>query len=48
MNSFNDTVVRYRAYLSDVSASRLHLADNNLDTGGATKRGTYKLADWGL
>jgi hypothetical protein len=46
MNSFNETVVRYCEYLQDVSASRLRLPDRNLDTGGPTKRGTYKLADW--
>jgi hypothetical protein len=45
MASFNDTLVRYREFLRDVSQSRLRLADRNLDTGGATKRGRYRLAD---
>jgi hypothetical protein len=46
MNSFNETVLRYREYVQDVSGSRLRLPDRNLDTGGPTKPGTYKLADW--
>jgi hypothetical protein len=45
MASFNDTLMRYREFLHDVSQSRLRLADRNLDTGGATKRGRYRLAD---
>jgi hypothetical protein len=46
LSSFNQTVVRYCEYLQDVSRSRLRLPDRNLDTGGATKPGTYHLADW--
>jgi hypothetical protein len=38
-------VDRYRAELADVRENRLHLADENLDTGLPTKPGAYRLAD---
>lgn len=44
-NSFNTTVDRYRALLSDLGQGRLQLVNDNFDVGEATPRGKYKLGD---
>jgi len=44
-NSFNTTVDRYRALLSDLAQGRLQLVNDNFDVGEATPRGKYKLGD---
>ncbi len=45
MKSFNTTIDRYRAMLSNESADRLKLPDMNFDTGAATVAGQYLGAD---
>jgi hypothetical protein len=46
MTSFNDTMARYRQLLQEEGrGTPPRIPDNNLDTGGITKRGTYRLAD---
>jgi hypothetical protein len=45
MASFNSTIDRYRALLSEQNAGRLTLPNANLDTGTPTAAGTYRLAD---
>ena len=45
MASFNAAIDRYREKLSEVKAGRLELPNENLDTGGPEKPGTYRLAD---
>jgi hypothetical protein len=44
-NSFNVTVDRYRALLTDLSKEHLELPDANFDVGEVTARGRYKLND---
>jgi hypothetical protein len=44
-NSFNTTVDRYRALLTDLGKGQLQLPNDNFDVGDATARGQYKLAD---
>jgi hypothetical protein len=43
--SFDQTVERYRAAITEVRERRLRLADDNLDTGQPTRPGAYRLAD---
>ena len=43
--SFNATLDRYRAFLSDEAADRLELINNNFDTGGLTGPGKYRMND---
>jgi Zinc dependent phospholipase C len=43
--SFNTTLDRYRALLSDQTASQLALIDDNFDTGGLTGPGKYRMND---
>ena len=43
--SINTTVDQYRAYLKQVGAGSLVLANTDLDTGRATEAGEYKLTD---
>jgi Zinc dependent phospholipase C len=43
--SFNATLDRYRALLSDQAAGRLELVNDNFDTGGMTAPGKYRLND---
>jgi Zinc dependent phospholipase C len=45
MNSFNETLDRYRALLLAQREDRLQLPNDNLDTGGVTGAATYRLAD---
>ena len=45
MASFNATVDRYRALLTDVGADRLQLDNENFDIGQPTRAGTYSGAD---
>jgi hypothetical protein len=45
MASFNAAIDRYRQLLSELKADRLKLPNANLDTGGPTEAGQYKLAD---
>jgi hypothetical protein len=45
MASFNMTIDRYREYLAAVSANRLKLPNDNIDTGDLTPAGKYKLTD---
>jgi hypothetical protein len=45
MASFNATIVRYRELLSEQSAGRLELPNDNLDVGAFTSAGQYTLAD---
>jgi len=45
MNSFNETLARYRALLLAQQEHRLQLPNDNLDTGAATRAATYRLAD---
>ena len=44
-NSFNMTVDRYRALLTDLGNGRLQVPNDNFDLGEVTERGQYKLAD---
>jgi hypothetical protein len=43
--SFDQTVERYRAAITEVRERRMRLADDNLDTGRPTRPGAYRLAD---
>jgi hypothetical protein len=43
--SFNSTMDRYRAFLSDEAADHLKLINNNCDTGGMTGPGVYRMND---
>ena len=43
--SFNATLVRYRALLSDEAAGHLELINNNFDTGVITGPGKYRMND---
>jgi hypothetical protein len=45
MASFNSTIDRYRELLSEQSAGRLKLPNDNLDVGTFTTAGQYKLMD---
>jgi hypothetical protein len=45
MTSFNAAIDRYRELLSQLKAGHLELPNENLDTGGPTEAGQYKLAD---
>ena len=45
MASFNATIVRYRELLSELSAGRLKLPNENLDVGTFTTAGQYRLTD---
>lgn len=45
MDSFNQTMDRYRALLAQQRSDTLKLANNNFDTGQPTKEGEYRLAD---
>lgn len=45
MSSFNETLKRYRALLRAQQQGRLHLPDDNLDTGALTVAATYRLTD---
>ena len=45
MASFNSTIDRYRALLSEQNAGRLALPNANLDVGTLTAPGKYRLAD---
>ena len=45
MNSFNRTLEVFRGRLKDAEANRLKLENRDLDTGKATTRGEYGLAD---
>jgi len=45
MASFNSTIDRYRELLSEQSAGRLKLPNDNLDVGTFTAAGEYKLTD---
>ncbi len=45
MASFNSTIARYRELLSEQSAGRLALPNDNLDVGAFTSAGKYELTD---
>ena len=45
MASFNSTIDRYRELLSEQSAGRLKLPNDNLDVGALTPAGKYRLTD---
>ena len=45
LKSVNTTVDQYRAYLSDLKASNLKLANMDFDTGNRTTPGEYRLTD---
>jgi len=45
MASFNSTISRYRELLSEQSGGRLKLPNDNLDVGGFTAAGKYRLKD---
>lgn len=45
MHSFNQTLSRYRALLSDEKERRLKLPNDNLDTGAITQAAVYSLSD---
>ena len=45
MESFNTTLIHYRALLTEVGAGRLDLQNRDFDTGRATRAGEYRLAD---
>ncbi len=45
MASFNSTIDRYRALLSEQNAGRLRLPNDNLDVGRLTPAGEYRLTD---
>jgi len=45
LNSVNKTVDTYRAYLLDLRAGKLQLANMDFDTGNHTQQGEYRLTD---
>jgi hypothetical protein len=45
MASFNSTIARYRELLVEQNAGRLNLPNENLDVGGFTAAGKYRLTD---
>jgi hypothetical protein len=45
MNSFNDTLDRYRVLLQAQQDDRLQLPNDNLDTGAVTSAAAYRLTD---
>jgi len=45
LNSVNKTVDTYRAYLLDLRAGKLQLANMDFDTGNRTQQGEYRLTD---
>jgi len=45
LNSVNNTVDTYRAYLRDLRAGKLQLANMDFDTGNRTQQGEYRLTD---
>lgn len=45
MGSFNETLERYRELLRAQQANRLHLPNDNLDTGRTTAAADYRLTD---
>ena len=45
LNSVNNTVDTYRAYLRDLHAGKLQLANMDFDTGNRTQQGEYRLTD---
>jgi hypothetical protein len=45
MNSFNDTLDRYRVLLQAQQDDRLQLPNDNLDTGAVTSAAAYRLSD---
>ena len=45
MAGFNASIDRYREFLAEVGRGRLHLTNDNIDMGEATKAGQYKLTD---
>src|SRR2546423_2752495 len=45
LKSVNATVDQYRAYLKDVGAAKLTLANTDFDTGKPTRAGEYRLTD---
>jgi hypothetical protein len=45
LNSVNHTVDTYRAYLRDLQAGKLQLANMDFDTGNRTQQGEYRLTD---
>jgi hypothetical protein len=45
MNSFNDTLDRYRGLLLATKENRLRLPNDNLDTGAPTGAAAYRLTD---
>jgi hypothetical protein len=45
MNSFNETLDRYRRLLRAEKEGHLHLPNDNLDTGGKTSATAYRLSD---
>ena len=45
MASFNSTIDRYRELISEQSAGRLKLPNDNLDVGTFTAVGKYRLTD---
>jgi len=45
MHSFNNTLDRYRCFLSQHKEGSLHLPNENFDTGETIKPGAYPLAD---
>ncbi|HYL73530.1 MAG TPA: zinc dependent phospholipase C family protein [Bryobacteraceae bacterium] len=45
ISSFNETMTRYRALLSEVGEDRLQLRNENFDTGRPTRIGDYRMAD---
>jgi hypothetical protein len=45
LKSINTTVDQYRAYLKEVGAGTLHLANRDFDTGKETRAAEYPLTD---
>jgi hypothetical protein len=45
MQSFNQTLQRYRTLLAEASAGQLHLVNTDFDTGRPTQPGEYWMAD---
>jgi len=45
LNSVNNTVDTYRAYLRDLRAGKLQLANMDFDTGNRAQQGEYQLTD---
>ncbi|HEV8181135.1 MAG TPA: zinc dependent phospholipase C family protein [Candidatus Angelobacter sp.] len=45
LNSVNNTVDTYRAYLRDLRADKLQLANMDFDTGNRAQQGEYQLTD---